>query len=156
MKIKIKRLLLTVLPVIITAVLETIFMMVAKVDYEVLDKPPLSPNKIVFPIAWTILYTLIAISAYLFDKNVENQEDRIRGLLIYYIGLFFNAFWTLFYFTLDLKVFAAVWLGLLYVISASNFVIFSKKSKISGYLLIPYLIWLIFALYLNIGTAILN
>lgn len=156
MKEKIKRILRTVLPVVITAVLGTIFMMIGKVDYDSLEKPLLSPSKIVFPIAWTILYTLLAISAYLFDKKVETQEDRIRGLLIFYIGLFFNAFWTLFYFTLDMKVFSAIWLGFLYVVSASNYVIFSRKNKISGYLLIPYLIWLLFALYLNIGTAILN
>lgn len=156
MKERIKRIIRTVLPVVIAAVLGTIFMMIGKVDYDSLEKPLLSPSKIVFPIAWTILYTLLAISAYLFDKKVETQEDRIRGLLIFYIGLFFNAFWTLFYFTLDMKVFSAIWLGFLYVVSASNYVIFSRKNKISGYLLIPYLIWLLFALYLNIGTAILN
>ena len=156
MKEKIKRIIRTALPVVITAVLGTIFMVIGKVDYDSLEKPLLSPSKIVFPIAWTVLYTLLAISAYLFDKKVETQEDRIRGLLIFYIGLFFNAFWTLFYFTLDMKIFSAIWLGFLYVVSASNYVIFSRKNKISGYLLIPYLIWLLFALYLNIGTAILN
>ena len=156
MKEKIFRLLRTVVPVIVTAIIGGLFMMIGKVDYESLNKPPLSPGKLVFPIAWTILYTLIAISSYLFDLKVDNKEDRIRGLLIYYIGLFFNAFWTLFYFTLDIKVFSAIWLGILYIISASNYVIFSRKNKISGYLLIPYLVWLLFALYLNIGTAILN
>ncbi len=156
MNLKIKRILRSVLPVVITAVLGTIFMMIGKVDYENLEKPFLSPNKIVFPIAWTILYILIAISAYLYDKKVENDEERIKGFIVYYIGLFFNSLWTLFYFVLDFKIFSAIWLGFLYVISASNYVIFSRKYKISGYLLIPYLVWLLFALYLNIGTAILN
>jgi len=156
MKNKIYRILRTILPVVITGVLGSVFMIIGKVDYENLVKPPLSPNKIVFPIAWTILYIVIAISAFLYDKKVDNKEDKIKGLIIYYIGLFFNAFWTLFYFTLDMKVFSSIWLGALYVISASNYVIFSRKNKISGYLFLPYLVWLLFALYLNIGTAILN
>ena len=156
MKENIKRILRTIVPVIITAVLGSIFMMVGKVDYESLIKPALSPSKIVFPIAWTILYILIAISAYLYDKNVIDKEEKLKGLVVFYIGLFFNAFWTLFYFTLDMKVFSSIWLGLLYLISASNYVIFAKYNKISGYLLIPYLVWLLFALYLNIGTAVLN
>lgn len=156
MKNKIYRILRTILPVVIAGVLGSVFMIIGKVDYENLVKPPLSPNKIVFPIAWTILYIVIAISAFLYDKKVDNKEDKIKGLIIYYIGLFFNAFWTLFYFTLDMKVFSSIWLGALYVISASNYVIFSRKNKISGYLFLPYLVWLLFALYLNIGTAILN
>ena len=156
MKNKIYRILRTILPVIITGVLGSVFMIIGKVDYENLVKPPLSPNKIVFPIAWTILYIVIAISAFLYDKKVDNKEDKIKGLIIYYIGLFFNAFWTLFYFTLDMKVFSSIWLGTLYVISASNYVIFSRKNKISGYLFLPYLVLLLFALYLNIGITILN
>ena len=156
MKINVKRILRTILPVILAAALGTLFMIIGKVDYEGLVKPPFSPNKIVFPIAWSILYTLIAISGFLFDKKVENNEERYKGLIVFYIGLLFNAFWTLFYFTLDMKVFSSIWLGILYLISASNYVIFSRKNKVSGYLFIPYLIWLLFALYLNIGTAILN
>ena len=156
MKRKIYNVLLPVLPVILTALLGSFFMMIGKVDYDTLSKPLFSPNKIVFPIAWSILYILIAISGYLYLNNAESKEDRIKGLTIYYIGLVINAFWTFLFFTLDLKLFAAIWLGLLYIVSASNYVIFYKKSKKSGYLLIPYLIWLLFALYLNVGTVILN
>ena len=155
-KFSIKDVLLAFIPVIVCAVLGSIFMLLKKVDYESLKQPFLAPPKIVFPIAWTILYVLIAISGYLYLIKCENKEEKMKGLIVYYIGLFLNAFWTLFYFTLDLKVFAAIWLGALYIVSASNYVIFNKKNKTSGYLLIPYLIWLLFALYLNIGTAILN
>ena len=156
MKINIKRLLRTVLPVVITALLGTLFMFLSKVDYDAINKPLLSPPKIVFPVAWTILYILIAISGYFYDKSTDQKEEKTRGLIIYYIGLLFNAFWTLFYFTLDLKLFSAIWLGVLYLVTVSNYVAFYKKSKISGYLLIPYILWLLFALYLNIGTALLN
>lgn len=156
MKFNLKSALRTILPVLITAILGTIFQKFASFDYETINKPYLAPPKIVFPIVWTILYILIAISAYIFDSKSDDREEKIRGLIIFYIGLLFNALWPLFYFTLNLKLFAAIWLGMLYVISASNFVAFRKKDKISGYLLIPYLIWLLFALYLNIGTAILN
>ena len=156
MKTKIKNILLAFLPVVLTALIGTIFQLLSKLDYESIEKPFLAPPKIVFPIAWTILYIMIGISGYLFLKNTNNQEDKLRGLIVYYIGLFFNAFWTVFYFTLGLKVFSSIWLGFLYVIACSNLVVFSKKSKISGYLLLPYLAWLLFALYLNIGTAILN
>ena len=156
MKIKIKRLIRTILPVVICAILGTVFMMISKVDYENLKKPLLSPPGYVFPIAWSILYILIAISAFLFDKKVEDNETKIKGLIIYYIGLFFNAFWTLFFFSLDMKVFACIWLAILYLVSVSNYLIFMKNNKISGYLLLPYLAWLIFALYLNVGICIIN
>ena len=156
MKIRLKNILLSFLPVLIAAITGTIFQMFAKIDYESLNKPLLSPPKIVFPIVWSILYLLIGFSGYLFVTASNSQEDKVKGLTIFYIGLFFNALWTLFYFTLDLKIFAAIWLGILYLITASNFVIFSKINKKSGYLLIPYLVWLLFALYLNIGTALLN
>ena len=156
MKMKIKSILLTVVPVLIAALLGTLFQILAKVDYETLTKPFLAPPKILFPIVWTIIYILVAISGYLFEKNTSNKEEKLRGLIIYYIGLFFNACWTLFFFTLDLKLFSCIWLVVLYLIVSSNYVVFSKKSKASGYLLIPYLVWLLFALYLNIGITILN
>ena len=156
MKLNIKIIIRTILPVIICALLGSRFMMISKVDYESLKKPLLSPPGYVFPIAWSILYILIAISAYLFDKKIDDKEIRIKGLIIYYIGLFFNAFWTLFFFSLDMKVFASIWLAILYLVSVSHYLIFFKNNKISGYLLLPYLAWLIFALYLNVGICIIN
>ena len=122
--------------------------------YISLNKPPLSPPGIVFPIVWSILYFLMGLAAY-FLSNARNS--RTSNLLkIYWIQLIFNAFWPLFFWR-----FRTFWLAtmiivmlliLVFMISVKSY----KINKLSTYLLIPYVIWLLFALYLNIGVAVLN
>ena len=122
--------------------------------YISLNKPPLSPPGIVFPIVWSILYFLMGLAAY-FLSNARNS--RTSNLLkIYWIQLIFNAFWPLFFWRFKTYALAAIIiltiLTLVFMISVKSF----KINKLSTYLLIPYVIWLLFALYLNIGVAVLN
>ncbi|MBR2712530.1 MAG: tryptophan-rich sensory protein [Bacilli bacterium] len=120
--------------------------------YNTLDKPPLSPPGILFPIVWTILFILMGISAYRISiRNSNNTE-----LLIYFIQLIVNALWTPIFFGLNAYLFALIWLILLIVLVVIMISKFYKLDNVSAYLNIPYLIWLLFALYLNFGIYILN
>ena len=120
------------------------------IDYNSLVQPPLSPPSIVFPIVWTILYVLMGISYYLL-KNPSKKEK-----IIYFIQLGVNALWSVFFFIGKFYLFSFIWIVLLDVLVIFMIGIFYQNSKISGYLQIPYLIWILFATYLNLGIYVLN
>ena len=120
------------------------------IDYNSLVKPPLSPPSIVFPIVWTILYVLMGISYYLL-KNPSKKEK-----IIYFVQLGVNALWSVFFFIGKFYLFSFIWIILLDVLVIFMIGIFYQNSKISGYLQIPYLIWILFATYLNLGIYVLN
>ena len=123
------------------------------IDYSNLNKPPLSPPGIVFPIVWTILYILIGISYYLYKNNTETN---IVEEVTYYLQLFLNFTWTIIFFTLKLRFLAIIWILALSISIYTIITLFLQKYKPSAYLLIPYLIWCLFATYLTVGTYLLN
>lgn len=133
----------------------------AMMSFNAMKKPPLAPPGILFPIAWTILYILMGISSYIIyvydaknDKTILNIKNKC--LLLYAIQLVFNFFWSIIFFKFKLYIFAFAWLVILWIL-VFNLMIDSKKiSKVASYLLIPYLAWMTFAGYLNIGIAVLN
>ena len=123
------------------------------IDYNTLQKPFLAPPSIAFPIVWTILYILMGISYGILDSNylVDSKTN-----IIYYLQLFVNALWSIIFFTLKWRLFAFIWLLLLCILVIIMIYNFYKKNKIAGLLQIPYLLWIIFASYLNIATYLLN
>ena len=123
------------------------------IDYNTLIKPPLSPPGYIFGIVWPILYLLMGISYYLLKKdNYDTQKESI----IYYSQLAVNLLWSIFFFVLKWRLFTVFWTILLLGLVIYMIILFFKKNKVSAYLNIPYLIWLIFATYLSIGVYILN
>ena len=124
------------------------------IDYSILNKPPLSPPKLLFPIAWSIIYLLMGISYYLFRKDYPNNEDKITFL--YYFQLFINALWSIIFFLFKWRFLAIIWILLLLALIVWLTMLLYQKIKISSYLYIPYIIWVIFATYLTIGIYILN
>lgn len=120
------------------------------IDYNSLVQPPLSPPSIVFPIVWTILYVLMGISYYLL-KNPSKKEK-----IIYFVQLGVNALWSVFFFIGKFYLFSFIWIVLLDVLVIFMIGIFYHNNKASAYLQIPYLIWILFATYLNLGIYILN
>ena len=123
------------------------------IDYNTLQKPFLAPPSIAFPIVWTILYILMGISYGILDsKSLVDSKTNI----IYYLQLFVNALWSIIFFTLKWRLFAFIWILLLCILVIIMIYNFYKKNKIAGLLQIPYLLWIIFASYLNIATYLLN
>ena len=139
------------LPVIIGGIVG--FIISGFMDYETLQKPPLSPPGSIFPIMWTILYALMGISyARLKIKDVVDSSIRYS----YYLQLFVNAMWSIFFFVLKWRFFSFIWILLLIVLVIIMIIKFYSKDKISGILQIPYLLWILFASYLNLGIYFLN
>ena len=97
----------------------------------------------IFPIVWSILYILMGLSSYL-------VRDNKRLMNIYKLNLAVNLTWPFIFFTFDLKVLAFFWILALIVIVGIMIYEFYKESKLSAYLLIPYILWLIFASILNL------
>lgn len=122
-------------------------------DYNTLNKPPLSPPGVVFPIVWTILYILMGLSfGLLKTKNLITPAIN----QIYYTQLFVNAFWSIFFFIFKFRLFSFVWIILLAILIILMIIRFYEKNKTSGLLQIPYLLWVLFASYLNLFTYLLN
>lgn len=151
MKKTLKSLFYLFFPLIIGGIIA--FLIRNSIDYVALIKPPLAPPKLLFPIAWTIIYILMGISYYIYKK--EDKENTILDV-IYYIGLFVNALWSIIFFLWKARLLAIWWIILLDVLVALLLYLYSKSKKVSLYLNIPYMIWIIFATYLTIGIYILN
>jgi tryptophan-rich sensory protein len=123
-------------------------------EYQSMAQPPLSPPGWVFPIVWTILYILMGISSWLIYKS--ESFYRKAALQLYGIQLVVNFFWTIIFFNLGMYLFAFIWLLVLLFIIILMIAGFSRINKTAAYLLIPYLLWVCFAGYLNLGVYLLN
>lgn len=123
------------------------------ISYNNLVKPPLAPPSILFPIVWTIIYLLMGISYFILKKN---NNDNIIISIVYYTQLFVNLLWSIIFFVLEWRLFSIIWIILLDLLVILMIYLFSKKEKISAYLNILYLAWILFATYLTIGIYILN
>ena len=140
-----------VIPVIVGAVVG--FIISGYIDYNSLIQPPLAPPSIAFPIVWTILYVLMGVSYGILDSN-SLVDSNIN--LIYYLQLFVNALWSIFFFVLKWRFFSFLWILLLLVLVIIMILEFYNKNKIAGLLQIPYLLWIVFATYLNFAIYVLN
>lgn len=139
------------IPVIVGLIIGTITS--SSIQYNTLVKPILAPPGILFPIVWTILYVLMGISYGILDsKSLINSEINF----IYYLQLFVNAMWSIIFFTFEWRLFAFAWILILILLVIMMIVKFYDKNKIAGLLQIPYLLWIIFASYLNLAIYILN
>lgn len=122
--------------------------------YEELVSPPLAPPGWVFPVVWTGLYILMGIAAGIVTKS--GGVDSGKAMALYYVQLGLNVLWPLIFFRLEWISVAAVWLLLLTVTLFATWWRFRAINNVAGWLLVPYLLWCLFALYLNIGYAVLN
>ena len=124
--------------------------------YAALQRPPLSPPGAVFGIAWTILYALMAIAAWLVFKSDAPRQQVRQAMTLYAAQLVVNAMWPIVYFRFGALWAAAVVLFILVALVIGTMRRFYCICPAAGWLLVPYLLWLLFATYLNIGTALLN
>lgn len=147
----IKRIIYSLLPIVGGVLVGLIIS--GYMNYGDMVKPPLSPPSYIFPIVWTILYILMGISYFIATKDKENDKGLNQ---IYILQLLVNFFWPIIFFVLKMYFTAFLWIILLIILVIVMIKELLKNNKISGYLQIPYLIWLLFATYLNIGIFLLN
>lgn len=125
-------------------------------SYGNLNQPPLSPPGWVFPIVWTILYLLMGYASYrVYTSQAESPAIR-QALRFYGIQLLLNFLWPIVFFGFGwywaaFLLLLALW-GLVYI----TMYLFGQVDDTAESLLIPYLLWVTFAGYLNLGTALLN
>ena len=123
------------------------------IDYEVLKSPFLAPPSIAFPIVWTILYILMWVSfGILEDKKLMDKNLSI----LYYVQLWVNALWSIFFFVLKWRLFSFIWIILLDILVIWMVIRMYKKDKTAGLLQIPYILWILFATYLTLAFYLLN
>ena len=123
-------------------------------DYSDVARPALSPPAILFPIVWTLLYILMGISAYIVWER-DTTKARLP-VAIYAVQLFLNFMWPIFFFSFKAYLFSFIWLLLLWAFVIAMIIVFYKVNRLAGILQIPYLLWLTFAAYLNLGVFLLN
>lgn len=122
--------------------------------YQSLRQPPLSPPGWLFPVVWTILFLLMGTAAYL--VWLRDSTGRNGALVLYALQLAFNFGWTLIFFNVQNYGLAFFWLLVLWVLILITTIRFFKENKAAGWLMIPYLLWVAFAGYLNAGVWLLN
>ena len=124
--------------------------------YEYLYQPPLAPPGWLFPIVWSILYLLMGYSSYRVLYSGGSFQQIRQALRVYGVQLLLNFLWPIVFFG-----FQAYWLAFLVLILLWAFIyltmhLFGNIDEIAENCLIPYLFWVTFAGYLNLGVAILN
>jgi tryptophan-rich sensory protein len=123
--------------------------------YESLNKPVLTPPNWVFGPVWTILYIMIAVSIFIFVKNYKTQT----GLAIYFLigfHLITNIIWTTLFFRLQSPTLALIDIIVLDISLIFIIYHFWQVNRVASILLWPYLLWCLFATYLNFSFCILN
>ncbi len=123
--------------------------------YESIIKPEFAPPGFIFPIAWSILYILMGVSYYLVVTS-NNTEVRKQSLNVYYTQLILNTLWPLIFFRFRLFLIGFLWVLVLIGLVFYMIYLFKKSNKVSGYLQIPYILWLIFAGALSFSIYRLN
>ena len=136
--------------------LSALFTMGSMKDFEALKQPPLSPPGWIFPVVWTVLFILMGIASYLVLQTAARTQDKKSAFKAYFIQLAFNFLWSIIFFSFGAYEIAFVWLLVLFALIAITTVRFWRINKLSGILMLPYLLWVAFAGYLNVAIAYLN
>lgn len=145
----------TLTPLVVGAVASLLTMGGMK-SFAALRQPFLSPPAWLFPVAWTILYLLMGAASYLVYTAKAEPEELENAVTIYMAQLLVNFLWPTFFFNFQWYLFSFLWLLFLWILVFLTTKRFYRISKTAGCLMLPYLLWLIFAGYLNFGVWLLN
>ncbi len=119
-------------------------------------EPPLLPPAWLFPVVWTILYAVMGFSAYLIHRTDAAASGQKGCLTLYRLQLAVNFSWSIVFFRFEMLWAAFAVILLLLVLIIAMIRCFRNVNPIAAYINIPYLIWVAFASYLNLATAIIN
>ncbi len=154
MKINWKALIISVLIPLAVGTVAGLLTMGGMEVFNAMNQPPLSPPAWLFPVVWTLLYALMGISSYLIYASESDAKG--QALTTYGYQLLVNFLWPVFFFNFGWYFFSFLWLVLLWILVAKMILEFGEISKIAALLNVPYLLWLSFAGYLNLGVWLLN
>ncbi len=118
--------------------------------YPTLVKPSFNPPNWVFAPVWSMLYAMMGVAAGLVWNRIEQEAAAVKSALIFFaIQLALNALWSFLFFGLKNPMLAGIEIIILWLMIYETYAQFSKINKIAGYLFIPYLLWVSFAMVLN-------
>ncbi len=156
MKIKFKPLIISILLPLFVGGLSG-FISSSSVDiFNSLKQPALSPPSWLFGVVWPILYVCMGICSYLIYTSNKSECSKNKALIVYALQLGVNFFWSIIFFNLQAFLFAFIWLLLLWVLIFYTIKLAVPFTTIGSLLLVPYLLWVTFAGYLNMAIYILN
>lgn len=155
LKIDFKKLIINIAIPLGVGALSALISMGSMESFASLNKPPLSPPGWLFPVVWSILYILMGISSYLITESGKPARSK-TALTVYGVQLFFNFMWSIIFFNFEAYLFAFIWLVALLALVIANAYLFYQIDRRAGLLFIPYILWIIFAGYLNFGIFLLN
>ena len=121
--------------------------------YNSLNKSPLNPPNLLFPIAWSILYILLAVSVSIIINTKPMDK---KAIIVFIIQLILNSLWTYIFFGLKQPLFGLIEIIILDIMIIITIFKFKNISKLSSLLLVPYLLWCLFASYLTFHIVIFN
>ncbi len=125
--------------------------------YEQINRPPLSPPPVVFPVVWTVLFILMGISAAMVWENRDKAPEAVKSALrTYDLQLGVNFLWSIIFFNFKAFTAAFFWLLLLWGLIISMITKFNAIRPTAAALQLPYLIWVTFAGYLTFAICVLN
>ena len=124
--------------------------------YREMNQPPLSPPGWIFPVVWAVLYLLMGYASYLVLTSGAPKKDIRRAWLLYSLQLLANFLWSPLFFGAEQYLAALLLLAVLWVLIFLTIRAFSVIKERAGDLLIPYILWVTFAGYLNLGVFLLN
>ncbi|MBQ4426206.1 MAG: tryptophan-rich sensory protein [Oscillospiraceae bacterium] len=125
-------------------------------NYDDFVKPPLSPPGWLFPVVWTVLYALMGYALWRALIRCSSSREQSSVLTIFSFQLALNYLWPVIFFVIDAYWAAVACLVALVIMIIWTMAEFMKHDNLASKLMIPYLLWCGFALYLNIGVAVLN
>ncbi len=153
MKIQWKKLMLCLTIPLAVGRLSALLTRTGMESFALINKPSLTPPDWLFPVAWTILYIFMGFASYLV---VISEKPNRSALTVYAIQLAFNLFWSILFFNLKLYLLSFLWLIMLWLLIAATAFLFHRIAKPTWYFLLPYLLWVAFAGYLNFAIYLLN
>ena len=156
MKIKWKQLLICLAIPLATGGLSALISGSGMQSYGELNQPPFSPPGWLFPVVWTILYLLMGYASYRVLTSGEDPKYIRKALSLYGAQLAFNFLWPLIFFGLDWYLAAFIVLIGLWILIFLTIRAFAMLDERAADLLLPYILWVTFAGYLNVGVYLLN
>ena len=124
--------------------------------YNLLVKSSLTPSGVVFGAAWTILYALLGFALFLIMKSARGKSEKIFAYILFGSQMLLNAGWSYLFFGLHMTAFALIVLLCLFIVSAWMARVFYGIDRRAMLLVIPYLLWLMFAFYMNAYIVLMN
>jgi tryptophan-rich sensory protein len=124
--------------------------------YADIVKSPLNPPNWVFAPVWTILYLLMGVAAFLVWRNGWGKKEVRLAMGLFFIQLTLNLLWSVLFFGLQSPGLALLEIIFLWLAILLTIILFHGINKMAGWLLTPYILWVSFAVYLNLSVWLLN